>query len=71
MRSDALRVGRFVSGADDNTNLLNSGCERLFDQDPEKGFFVAVPIDKGLKRQCPLRRRGGSYDSFLDNQGGS
>jgi hypothetical protein len=48
MRPDALRIGRFVSGADNNRNLINSGCERLFDQDAEKGFFVAVPINKGL-----------------------
>ena len=51
MRSDALRIGRFVSGADDNRDFLDSGCERLFDQDAEQRLLVAVPVDKGLKRQ--------------------
>jgi hypothetical protein len=66
VRSDALRVGRFISGADDNRDLLDAGRKRLFNKDSEQRFLVAVSVDKGLKRQSALRPRGGSNNSFLD-----
>jgi hypothetical protein len=61
-----LRIGRFIAGPDDNGDLLDSGRERLFDQDAEQRFFVAIAVDEGLKRQLALRPRGGSNDSFPD-----
>jgi hypothetical protein len=66
VRSDALRVGRFISGADDNRDLLDAGRKRLFNKDSKQRFLVAVSVDKGLKRQSALRPRGGSNDSLLD-----
>jgi hypothetical protein len=61
-----LRVGRFISRADDNRYLLDSGRKRLFNQDSEQRLLVAVSVDEGLKRQRALRPRGGSNNSFLD-----
>ena len=66
VRSGALRIGRFISRADDNRDLLDSGRKRLFDQDAEQRLLVAVSVDKSLKRQRALRSCGGSNDSFLD-----
>ena len=62
----ALRVGRFIPGTDDNRDLLDSGRKRLFYQDAEERFLVAVSVDKSLKRQRTLRPRSGTNDSFLD-----
>jgi hypothetical protein len=50
LRPSALCIRGFIAGADDNRDLLNSGRERLFNQDSEQRFLVAVSIDKGLKR---------------------
>jgi hypothetical protein len=61
-----LRIGRFISGADDNRDLLDAGRKRLFNQDSEQRFLVAISVDKGLKRQCALRSRGGGNNSLLD-----
>lgn len=66
MRSGALRIGGFIAGTDNNSNLFDTGRKRLFDQDTEKGFLVAVSVDKSLKRQSALRSRSGSDYSFLD-----
>ena len=66
VRSGVLRIGGFIAGTDDNRDLLDSSRKRLFDQDPEQRFLVAVSVDKGLKRQRALRPRGGSNDSFPD-----
>jgi hypothetical protein len=66
VRSGALRIGSFISGADDNRDLLDSGRERLFNQDSKQRFLVAVSVDKSLKRQRTLRPRSGGNDSFLD-----
>jgi hypothetical protein len=64
--SSGLRIGSFIAGANDNCDLLNFSRKRLFDQDTEQRFLVAVSIDKSLKRQCALRPRGGGNNSFLD-----
>jgi hypothetical protein len=66
MRPGSLRIGGFIAGPDDHGDLLGSGRERLFDQDVEQGFLVAIAVDEGLKRQLALRSRGGSNDSFPD-----
>src|ERR1035441_10048222 len=66
VRSGALRVGRFISRADNNRDLLEAGRKRLFKKDSKQRFLVAVSVDKGLKRQSALRPRGGSNDSLLD-----
>jgi hypothetical protein len=71
VRSGALRIGGFIPGADDNGDLIDSGRERLFNQDTEQRFLVAVSVDESLKRQRALRTRGGGNDSFLDEQEGS
>jgi hypothetical protein len=63
-----VRIGRFIAGTDDNGDLLDSCGERLFDQDTEQRFLVAVSVDKSLERQCALRSSGGSDNSFLDDQ---
>jgi len=69
VRSGAVRIGRFIAGTDDNGDLLDSCGERLFDQDTEQRFLVAVSVDKSLERQCALRSSGGSDNSFLTING--
>lgn len=60
------RIGRFIAGPNNNGDLLDSGRERLFDQDAEQRFLVSVAVDKGLERQVALTLRSGSNDSFSD-----
>jgi hypothetical protein len=64
--SCALRIGSFISGTDDDRDLLDFRRERLFNQDSKQRFLVAVSVDKSLKRQRTLRPRSGTNDSFLD-----
>jgi hypothetical protein len=66
VRPGTLRIRGFISGADDNRDLVDSGRKRLFNEDSKQRFLVAVSVDKGLKRQSALRPRGGSNDSLLD-----
>jgi hypothetical protein len=61
-----LRIGRFISGTDDDRNLFDSGRERLFNQNSKQRLLIAVAVDERLKRQRTLRPRGGGNDSFLD-----
>ena len=39
------RVGCFIRGCDDEADLLHLCGQRLFDDDPQDGFFGAVAID--------------------------
>jgi hypothetical protein len=66
VRPGGLRIRGFIVGADHNGDLLGSRRERLLDQNLQQGFLVAVAVNKGLKRQCALRRRCGRDYSFPD-----
>ena len=66
VRSGALRIGGFITRADNNGDLIDSGRERLLNQDSQQRLLVAVAVNKSLKRQRPLRARRSGYDCFLD-----
>ena len=68
VRPGPLRIGRFIAGTDNNSDLLDSRRERLFDQDAEQRFLVAVSVDKSLERQRTLRSRSSSDNSLFDDQ---
>ena len=69
VRPGSLRIAGLIARPDDHGDLFGTGRERLFDQNREHRFFVAVAVDESLKRQRALTPRGGGNDSFRTNKG--
>jgi len=59
-------IGSLVSRSDDGANFIDSGAEYFLEDDGERGFGNAVPVDKGLERQGALAFAGGGNDGASD-----
>src|SRR5262245_58298308 len=62
-------VGRRLAGADDDTDLLDAGLERLLDDDLQDRLLGAVAVDDALERQCALLTAGGRDNRPTDSHG--
>lgn len=61
--------GILLAGRQDERDLVDTGCEDLFDDDPEGGLGFAVPVDQSLEGEGLLVAAGGGHDGFLDFHG--
>jgi hypothetical protein len=65
----SLRVSSLIAGPHYDANFSDVGCEGLFNQNAENGFFRAVP-DKGLQGKRPLISARRCDDRLLDPHDG-
>ncbi len=61
-----LRVGGFITGGNDNGDLVYSGAMNFIDNDAQHGFLRSVAINYRLQRESTLVGTCSRDDGFLD-----